>query len=401
MVKQNELLINKKIAHLSESEIEELMLRYYDGEPVSSLIKEYDIPTTPGTLYKTFPPVEVEELCPYCNNKVFEKRVSKSHIGKKEKVCIHCYHKIGVYCGCDNCKKARKKAEERNIRLKNIKYQEKKEEIERFHSYEPIPITKVDLVSKLYLSSILKENISEDFSFIQPLKNRNKPMFPTKDWTHDVLNSLCHEQLLVPDPSSDVEAFVDDENFPKIFYLYRVKYKMNVFGENAIQSLLYPSRDEFLNDKRMCLRIWKVISLHEVIDYLLYSMGKAGFSFNVGQKTYSVFKELLEHFSASQIYGIIYKQTANAVRYYHEQKVSKKRAASSIITRCENFGERALSLGWELTKYDRVSYLPQSHISSIFFNRILMIGDLGFYEKPNIETIEKEIHHNKATTPSF
>ena len=91
----------------------------------------------------------------------------------------------------------------------------------------------------------------------------------------------------------------------------------------------------------------------------MYQMNKVGFNFSIGDKTIAVINELLDSFSVSQIYSIIYRAITNATRYYQEGGVSKKQAANSVVSRCQGFGERALIDGWELARYKRIKELPQ------------------------------------------
>ena len=48
--------MGKDLSHLTSEEIEILMQRYYDGEAISKLIKEYSISAHASELYKLFPP---------------------------------------------------------------------------------------------------------------------------------------------------------------------------------------------------------------------------------------------------------------------------------------------------------------------------------------------------------
>lgn len=107
-------------------------------------------------------------------------------------------------------------------------------------------------------------------------------------------------------------------------------------------------------------------------------MRKAGFDFTPGDKTYKTFEILLDDYSVSQIYGIIWKAVAAASKLYLEKRITKKHAASYVIGACERYAERAKMNGWTLTEYRRIRYLSQSAFSSFFFNRVLGIGDMGF-----------------------
>ena len=46
----------KDLNHLSDAEVETLMQRYYAGEAVTKLLKEYHLSVRTAELYKLFPP---------------------------------------------------------------------------------------------------------------------------------------------------------------------------------------------------------------------------------------------------------------------------------------------------------------------------------------------------------
>ena len=107
-------------------------------------------------------------------------------------------------------------------------------------------------------------------------------------------------------------------------------------------------------------------------------------------KTYITFDILLNDFSVSQIYGIIWKMVANASKRYLEGGISKKHAANSVISACERFAVQAKINNWSLKGYNRPKDLPQSSLSSFFFNRVLGIGDMGFKLPPTMMSLKNE-----------
>ena len=95
--------------HLSKSQIEELMSRYYAGDNPEGLIEEFILNISPGRLYTLFPPIVREDLeaCPYCGIYPIQKRASKSAIKTgyriPEPYCSECGHKYLTSCRCENC----------------------------------------------------------------------------------------------------------------------------------------------------------------------------------------------------------------------------------------------------------------------------------------------------------
>lgn len=68
-------------------------------------------------------------------------------------------------------------------------------------------------------------------------------------------------------------------------------------------------------------------------------------------RTYVFVSELLHYFSVSQIYGIIYYSVANSTQRYQSREITILHAQNSVITSCENYGQRALAQGWQLSHY--------------------------------------------------
>lgn len=93
---------------------------------------------------------------------------------------------------------------------------------------------------------------------------------------------------------------------------------------------------------------------------------------------------MLEHYSVSQIYGIIWRKVSDATRLYQEGGITKKHAANTVIGGCLSFGERARINNWDLRKYSRIKELPQTVISELFFNQVLHIGEMGFDMSPTL-----------------
>ena len=198
---------------------------------------------------------------------------------------------------------------------------------------------------------------------------------------------MFSNKIIIIDPiHSDLNSFVlEHEEFPRIFYRYKACFELNLLmppdKKKFIQEILKPSIYNPEHEVEAS-HLWRQIAVEECIEYLLYNIKEVNFDFSPGEKTYTVLDELLNSFSVAQIYGIIWKQIAEATRLYQSKQMSQKHAANSIIGGCQRYGERAIMSKWNLTEYNRIKELPQSVISEFFFNVILEIGDLGFKAPP-------------------
>lgn len=391
-----EIEIHEKLRHLTMLQIESLMNKYYNGVKVSDIIKEYNIDTTSSKLYTLFPPIICEDIiCPVCNEPMYKERDSKSSYSwnKKKPFCAICGHTDEIICKCNYCiaerEKVRKLNEKRKVRI----LQEKREKIKKVYDLNIVPVnySELNFREKVFLGALLRTSLSEDMEVILPLNDAERELAPTIGYIKEILSYLIGRGVVSVDSNSSIDAFLDsneekDIEFPNVYYITMVKYRINIVGDEDIKNIL----SKIINpksfsdaDKEDALNIWKEIALEECIEYFEYQMKSVRFDFNIGEKTIAIFKDLLENFSVSQIYGIIYKSVANATKYYQESSVSKKQAANSVIGGCQRYAERAMINNWELAKYSRIKELPQSMISEFFFDRVIGVGSLGFNMPPS------------------
>lgn len=391
-----EIEIHEKLRHLTMLQIESLMNKYYNGVKASDIIKEYNIDTTSSKLYTLFPPTICEDIIgPVCNEPMYKERDSKSSYSwnKKKPFCAICGHTDEIICKCNYCiaerEKVRKLNEERKVRI----LQEKREKIKKVYDLNIVPVnySELNFREKVFLGALLRTSLSEDMEVILPLNDAERELAPTIGYIKEILSYLIGRGVISVDSNSSIDAFLDsneekDIEFPNVYYITMVKYRINIVGDEDIKNIL----SKIINpksfsdaDKEDALNIWKEIALEECIEYFEYQMKSVRFDFNIGEKTIAIFKDLLENFSVSQIYGIIYKSVANATKYYQESSVSKKQAANSVIGGCQRYAERAMINNWELAKYSRIKELPQSMISEFFFDRVIGVGSLGFNMPPS------------------
>lgn len=377
--------MHKDLKHLSDAEVETLVQRYYAGEAVSKLIKEYKLSVRTAELYKLFPPEICEdEVCEYCEEFLVRDRLSKTAStwmrNNSDMYCPVCGHRPFAHrCRCDNCiseELAMREFQERQI--KNV-YSRKR---------EPVDFADLSFEQKVYLGALCRALCKENLFEIKSYSGSNRVLAPTNELCSQLYKSLSHDEIIAVSPTSPLEAFVvDDEDFPDRYYIYKVTYYLNLIfppnKQDLFTEILDPSyySAEYEDE---ALDLWRKIAVSECLEYLDYQLRKIGFDFVPGDKTYKMFEILLNDFSVSQIYGIIWKAVADASKLYLESNISKKHAANSVIGACERYAERAKMNGWTLTEYSRIRDLPQSELSSFFFNRVLGIGDMGFKIPPTI-----------------
>lgn len=365
------LKIHEKLQHLNQDQLQDLISSYYnESKTVKELIDEYNIDVTPSFLYKYFPPEELEdEFCEHCGNNMYKSRESKSSYGYSicTPYCINCGHKNIQTCDCKTCNEIRKYIA-----------QDKRKKIIDCYSpdrYDIVDIEQLNFRKRVYLGTLVRYCLSEDTSHLLSLDEVDVELMPN-DNSSEIVRHLFRERIISPYIYSDITAFEDNEEFPRSFYLNRVKYNLNIKYDIDKNDTLYKLKNPNMEiDIDEAFNMWSEIALNECLEYLNYQMGKVDFDFNPGDKTILVMKELLNDFSISQVFAIIHSAIRSASKYYLEKRVPKKQAANSVITNCENYRDRAILENWNIRHYSRPWDLPQSGLSEFLFNKVLKIGN--------------------------
>lgn len=384
--------MNEKLLHLSNEQIQELIERYYDKEKVSDLISYYNLELQPSQLVKHLPPEVLEVKCIYCNLNLVKKRVSRDSQSWKinPAFCSKCGHEEGNICSCQNCKNLENYQRNRSLQEKQdflyiwINHEDK----------EKIEINDLTFIDKVFLGALLREGISEDYNFIRPIESFINPLTPTFEFHSEFIDRLFNIGAIVIHQNTDPESISieDYEEGDYSFYPYKVTWALNVKSDKLnkvplIDSIINPI-DIKKEDFEDAFLLWKKIAVYESIEYFEHSVNNIlGINYNIGDKTKTVLNDLTNDFSVSQIYGILYKATNNALRFEAEKGVSTKHAANTIIGNAQSFAERARINKWDLAKYNRIKDCPQSILSRFFFERVIKIGYDGFNEIPDIKKI--------------
>lgn len=376
-------LMGKNVGELSEIDLKNLIEEYYMGVKTDELIRKYDLNCNSTSIYKYFPPMVFSDFkCEFCGSALVMDRISKTKSklprDKKELYCPICGHKPYIQkCNCENCNKKRGK-----------KLEEKRDLIYSAYSYYPkgVSFDLLDFKIKVFLGTLCRGLLRENLFEIGSYQDSNVKLTPLQsELLKNIYNDLIKNQVIVVNPNSKIEAFEDGEDFPNVYYTYEVEYNLNVdYGKSKkdmVYKILNPSYYTQKNSE-CAYQLWVEIAVEECIEYLIYQLKKVDMNFSPGEKTYMIIKNMLEKFSVSQIYGIIWKGVTEATRFLVENKTTKQHAANTVIGFCQRYSERAIENNWNLKDFGRIRDLPQSVLSEFFFYKVLNIGELGFKMPP-------------------
>lgn len=388
--------MQEEVNYLTYSELNELTRKFKAKESPTALVSEYNLNVPPSQLYKYLPPDVLEEKCRYCESnlkrKILSRNSSRASVLKNRAYCSSCGHKENGNCNCKNC---------RNLPMyqKDTEQHSEKELIVNLLNYKKvneINFKHLALTDKIYLGAVLREGLSEDYSYIKPIRKFINPLAPTNYFDNEITGRLLNIYAVAIHPRSNTKfiEIVDYDNGSFRYNPYKVKWLLNLKCEELdksiiVESLLNP-QDLDYSQYDEALRLWKKIALSESIEYFKYYVNKfLDVDYKIGYKTEAVLCELTNYFSVAQIYGIINKAVMEAVKLRAREEVSRKRAVSTITGYVERIGERAKLKNRDLKKHKRVKACPESALSKFFFERIIKIGYEGFSEVPDISRIKK------------
>lgn len=390
------------LQHLSDDQIVDLMTDYYFSfEKVSYLLNKYLIKNTPpGRLFLLFPHIETDKICSECGKRIHLLFAAKTtdYLCTDFFTCGYCtlkfkmdhnefenYHVLINQYFIDKQKSKQKKL------LDVVKSVSAYIELNT-----PTEINEDELspLDRFYLAAILRIALDESVQFIKPLNKFLKKLAPTEDFQNSIVNHLIESNLLVLySKNIDLKlfdlVFDNKNNLQEVSANYfNVCLKINVRPvddnyERLFKELMYPDSKYFDND--FCFKMWKQIAASECVQYLVQRMNRVGYNFSPGLKTFNLIDFLLENFSVSQVFGIIYRAVAFSTAQYQAGKINIFQAKNMVIGTCQRHGETAISNDWKLTSYRRDYELPQTSISEVLFNPIMKISVLGFSEVPTKE----------------
>ena len=374
--------MSEKLNHLNDQEIEELVNRYYQGEKVSDLIKQFKIDVIPSKLVSTFPALITNIECIHCGDiKLEKRRVSRSSLQTSKASCPICKHKNDGICYCENCRKNRQE-------LKKDHQQFCREIIREEYDLRglmPRPLDELTFENTFNLFCLFRHSVSEDLIYSDPFGFNDVPLSPTGDYSMNMLRNLLRANLVAIDPESALDAFVIDEvlNTANSYYPSRVNWivlpNLNVvekrrYLKSVSDALLKDNwHDEWSKESN---RLAFEIAKQECIEYLQYSANVRDIPITkVGDKTNSIIENVLEDYSVGQIFNLIFQASMSTVDFMVREDIPKYKARNLVIGAIQRKADKARANGWQIKNSRRDFNCPQSIVSSVMFTTILEFGE--------------------------
>jgi len=385
--------INRKLEHLTEEQIEEVITMYKDKSiRLSNIISKYNIDVKPSGLLSILPPIKTDEVCAICGAYLYQKlkpRTGYASDSQKDKFCLECGH--WVYAKsiwetkkftCEGCKAIAKAEEER-----------KKKQIQEIYSKEKAQInfTELTLSDQIKLVYVLMNNSFHNVSEIAPMEPEGK-------WIQ-YINRLTEIKAISVSPESAVNAFCK-ENFPNEYYVAKVQYNVNVIFDDEI---LYKINNnsyfiENSNEEELIILLKKYI-YDDLIRQFEDMLNSRRLQLHISENANDKFIELIDKISYTQILTL-----CNRVAVFFSDKVltgnmSKSMAKNAALLNVSKFYDRAIQSDWTINHAEicHIGKELQFFIERILNKKTTILKDIASAENlRKWKNLEKDYNRQTA-----
>lgn len=385
--------INRKLEHLTEEQIEEVITMYKDKSiRLSNIISKYNIDVKPSGLLSILPPIKTDEVCAICGAYLYQKikpRTGYASDSQKDKFCLECGHWVYAKsiwetkkCTCEGCKAIAKAEEER-----------KKKQIQEIYSKEKAQInfTELTLSDQIKLVYVLMNNSFHNVSEIAPMEPEGK-------WIQ-YINRLTEIKAISVSPESAVNAFCK-ENFPNEYYVAKVQYNVNVIFDDEI---LYKINNnsyfiENSNEEELIILLKKYI-YDDLIRQFEDMLNSRRLQLHISENANDKFIELIDKISYTQILTL-----CNRVAVFFLDKVltgnmSKSMAKNAALLNVSKFYDRAIQSDWTINHAEicHIGKELQFFIERILNKKTTILKDIASAENlRKWKNLEKDYNRQTA-----
>lgn len=385
--------INRKLEHLTEEQIEEVITMYKDKSiRLSNIISKYNIDVKPSGLLSILPPIKTDEVCAICGAYLYQKlkpRTGYASDSQKDKFCLECGHWVYAKsiwetkkCTCEGCKAIAKAEEER-----------KKKQIQEIYSKEKAQInfTELTLSDQIKLVYVLMNNSFHNVSEIAPMEPEGK-------WIQ-YINRLTEIKAISVSPESAVNAFCK-ENVPNEYYVAKVQYNVNVIFDDEI---LYKINNnsyfiENSNEEELIILLKKYI-YDDLIRQFEDMLNSRRLQLHISENANDKFIELIDKISYTQILTL-----CNRVAVFFSDKVltgnmSKSMAKNAALLNVSKFYDRAIQSDWTINHAEicHIGKELQFFIERILNKKTTILKDIASAENlRKWKNLEKDYNRQTA-----
>lgn len=383
-VSSSRKMIDQRLAHLSEQELSALSDRYFAGDRVAVLVREFRLQCVPNQLYRLIPKrILHDRYCEACSAPLIQVRRAGSALKHtiEPESCSACRHRLKGHCRCDVCEKKRQQRNQAEVTWQRAEVEAycKERWDYRDPQLSPDDLALNEAVSLLALVRCC--GWVSDTS-VGRIDTSGVPLAPEGPFGESVLATLLSSGLVAPALDSPTDAFLIEGGQIRVL---PDRARWRILAQSPMQLVqrlerLCPASEwpcswaSDLTDFRVALA---VAECREFADFCLAErcLPEAGHL-----ATEALFTNLLTDFSVSQCFRIAWSGAMASIDFNARTKSSRRHAANYFIGACQRWADRARAEGWTVKPGFRNARRPRSQLSYVLNDVLLGIGEKGFSE---------------------
>ena len=374
--------IHPLLAHLSETQLTELIRRYYGRERIKDLLAIYNIDCLPNQLCSLLPLELCHNPCPNCGGTMIIPRISRDRLRFKEAngtACTQCFHKTGQRCYCDYCQKQRT----------TMVGEGKPQVISTISRVEantfPIQADKLSLQQAVSVVALAKSFSSYSFDRTFVLNASAMPFAPMGHHGDKLIEGLVDVGLVKIMTNANqpvVRAILANDRLPNPYLI-----QWNI-PEQALQKLVYTTA--YLVESDSWPTHWHGelsnvifdIAFAECSEFYDWCARERQFPSVDEQKKFGLIYGLLKDFSVGFSCRAINSAAQYAADYLVTKSATPQQAANYMLMSCQRWADKAKAEQWQVKPFRRNINCPRSMISIVLYEMFLNILDDASFNMP-------------------
>src|SRR5699024_4845903 len=182
----------------------------------------------------------------------------------------------------------------------------------------------INLVEKLYINVLIRASASLNKREIKPLRTMRGELAPFK-LEREMIDALLKKEIIVLSKTQGLENYEvryegdEGKRVTLLYDEYNSYFRINIKSKdgsytNMLNRLTNLKTVEF--EEGFCYEMWRQIALNNCKQYFYYYIKHLDNSYINSERVDGFLTSLLQAFSVSQIYGIIYSSIAKSTLRY-------------------------------------------------------------------------------------
>lgn len=372
------------LAALSGADVQSLMVAYYAGENVDTLISRFGLTISASMLVGAFPAEKLPDIaCRYCRTPMEASRVSRTRqtTSRPTPFCPTCGHKNTAGCRCAPCATDAARVEAERV-------QRGRQALRDYAApllADPVGVSFLTLEERLFLGALIRSNPGDDLGRIEPVATITELVVPSRALFDTLMGRVRTRRALVIDPESSIDAFVfEGDNWR--YYPDKVRWLVNAAPSGArdpLVELMQPTLCSSAEDADAAVALWRCLAVEESLEYLRLKSAEHRLDLEITDKHRQVLGLVIDRFSTAQAYNFIWRAVREAAADLQARKKVRAHALNSIAVRIQGFADRSAASGTPVKPFGREFKLPLSVMTSLLYDCVLGVGASGFTSVPS------------------